>query len=82
MENFSIITTLVTAFGWLSFSAIRRKVPQDACSVGFIMAGVAVTLIPGLPPVDRDITSQFAEIGVILLMFGVGLHFSSRTSSR
>lgn len=40
------------------------------------MAGVAVTLIPGLPPVDRGITSQFAEIGVILLMFGVGLHFS------
>ena len=34
------------------------------------------SLFPLLPNVDQGVTQQFAEIGVILLMFGVGLHFS------
>jgi CPA2 family monovalent cation:H+ antiporter-2 len=77
VENFSIITTLVTAFGLaLIFGWFAERFLKTPALVGFIMAGVAVTLIPGLPPVDRDITAQFTEIGVILLMFGVGLHFS------
>jgi monovalent cation:H+ antiporter-2, CPA2 family len=44
--------------------------------VGYLLAGVMVG--PGTPGlvIDQGLTNQLAEIGVILLMFGVGLHFS------
>jgi CPA2 family monovalent cation:H+ antiporter-2 len=43
--------------------------------VGYLLAGVAVgSQTPGVVA-DQATTAQFAEIGVILLMFGVGLHF-------
>ena len=44
--------------------------------VGYLLAGVAVgPFTPGFVA-DRELAAQLAEIGVILLMFGVGLHFS------
>lgn len=43
--------------------------------VGYLLAGILVgPFTPGYVA-DNDIATQFAEIGVILLMFGVGLHF-------
>jgi CPA2 family monovalent cation:H+ antiporter-2 len=43
--------------------------------VGYLLAGILVgPFTPGYVA-DKDIATQFAEIGVILLMFGVGLHF-------
>jgi CPA2 family monovalent cation:H+ antiporter-2 len=59
----------------LGFVATRLRLPP---LVGYLLAGVAVgPFTPGFVA-DSDIASQFAEIGVILLMFGVGLHFSVR----
>ncbi len=44
--------------------------------VGYLLAGVMVgPFTPGFVA-DQGLASQLAEIGVILLMFGVGLHFS------
>lgn len=44
--------------------------------VGYLLAGVAVgPFTPGFVA-DTNVASQLAEIGVILLMFGVGIHFS------
>jgi CPA2 family monovalent cation:H+ antiporter-2 len=44
--------------------------------VGYLLAGVAVgPFTPGFVA-DTSVASQLAEIGVILLMFGVGIHFS------
>jgi CPA2 family monovalent cation:H+ antiporter-2 len=44
--------------------------------VGYLLAGVAVgPFTPGLVA-DQAIAQELAELGVILLMFGVGLHFS------
>jgi monovalent cation:H+ antiporter-2, CPA2 family len=44
--------------------------------VGYLLAGVAVgPFTPGFVA-DQNLTLQLAEIGVVLLMFGVGLHFS------
>lgn len=44
--------------------------------VGYLLAGVAVgPFTPGFVA-DADLAPQLAEIGVILLMFGVGIHFS------
>jgi CPA2 family monovalent cation:H+ antiporter-2 len=46
--------------------------------VGYLLAGVAVgPFTPGFIA-DRELAPQLAEIGVILLMFGVGIHFSLR----
>jgi CPA2 family monovalent cation:H+ antiporter-2 len=43
--------------------------------VGYLLAGVAVgPFTPGFVA-SREIAEQFAEVGVILLMFGVGIHF-------
>lgn len=44
--------------------------------VGYLLAGVAVgPFTPGFVA-DQELANQLAEIGVILLMFAVGLHFS------
>src|SRR5260221_6661302 len=46
--------------------------------VGYLLAGVLVgPFTPGFVA-DQGLASELAEIGVILLMFGVGLHFSVR----
>ena len=71
-----LITTLAAGFGLallLGFVAVRLGLPA---LVGYLMAGVAIG--PGTPGfvADIQIASQLAEIGVMLLMFGVGLHFS------
>jgi CPA2 family monovalent cation:H+ antiporter-2 len=45
--------------------------------VGYLLAGVTIgSFAPGFVA-DSTITGQLAEIGVMLLMFGVGLHFSA-----
>ena len=76
-DHFSIITTLVTGFGLaLVFGWMAERFLKTPALVGFIIAGVAVSAFPWLPNVDPAVTEQFAEIGVMLLMFGVGLHFS------
>src|SRR5215212_12137638 len=55
------------------FIASRLRLPTI---VGYLLAGIAVgPFTPGFVA-DQDIARQLAEIGVILLMFGVGLHFS------
>src|SRR5688572_23166029 len=62
----------VLAFG-LGFVAERLRLPP---LVGYLVAGILVgPYTPGFVG-DTRLASQLAEIGVILLMFGVGLHFS------
>ena len=46
--------------------------------VGYLLAGVAIgPFTPGIVA-DAELAQELAEIGVVLLMFGVGLHFSLR----
>ena len=57
----------------LGLLAVRLRLPPI---LGYLLAGVAVgPFTPGFVA-DAGLASQLAEIGVILLMFGVGLHFS------
>ncbi|MFZ2309882.1 MAG: cation:proton antiporter [Rhodoferax sp.] len=76
-HNISLITTLVAAFGAalvLGFLAERIRVPA---LVGYLLAGILIgPATPGFVA-DVQIASQLSEIGIMLLMFGVGLHFSS-----
>jgi CPA2 family monovalent cation:H+ antiporter-2 len=57
----------------LGLVAHRLRLPLIA---GYLMAGVIIgPFTPGFVA-DQDLATELAEIGVILLMFGVGLHFS------
>jgi len=71
-----LITTIVAGLGLaFVFGAIaqRLRVPP---LVGYLLAGVVVgPFTPGYVA-DQALAPELAEIGVILLMFGVGLHFS------
>src|SRR5690606_1030992 len=61
---------LATIFGYI---ADRLRLPT---LVGYLVAGVCVgPFTPGFVA-DPALAGQLAELGVILLMFGVGLHFS------
>jgi CPA2 family monovalent cation:H+ antiporter-2 len=75
-HNISLITTIAAGFGValiFGFIAERLKIPA---LVGYLVAGILIgPTTPGFVA-DVQIASQLSEIGVMLLMFGVGLHFS------
>lgn len=75
-HNITLITTISVALGLalvLGFAAVRLRLPA---LVGYLIAGVMIgPATPGFVA-DVELSRQLAEIGVILLMFGVGLHFS------
>ncbi|PIM53010.1 Kef family K(+) transporter [Roseateles chitinivorans] len=75
-HNVSLISTLAAGFGLaliLGFVAERLRLPA---LVGYLLAGIAIgPATPGFVA-DVGIAAQLSEIGVMLLMFGVGLHFS------
>lgn len=72
----SLVTTIAVALGaalLLGFLALRLRLPAI---VGYLLAGVLIgPATPGFVA-DVDLARQLSEIGVMLLMFGVGLHFS------
>ena len=70
------VTAIGLALAFLAgFAANRLGLPLI---VGYLVAGIAIgPFTPGFVG-DPQLASQLAEIGVILLMFGVGMHFSVR----
>jgi CPA2 family monovalent cation:H+ antiporter-2 len=71
-----LITTIVVALvlAWLLAACAQRlRLPL---LFGYLLAGIIIgPFTPGFVA-DQNLANQLAEIGVILLMFGVGLHFS------
>ena len=75
-HNITLITTIAAALGFgliFGMLAVRFKLPA---LVGYLAAGIVIG--PATPGFVADVAlaGQLAEIGVMLLMFGVGLHFS------
>ncbi|MBA3890813.1 MAG: cation:proton antiporter, partial [Gemmatimonadaceae bacterium] len=74
----ALIATVAAGLGvafLLGLVAARIGLPPI---VGYLLAGIVVgPFTPGIVA-DTEIASQLAELGIILLMFGVGLHFSLR----
>jgi CPA2 family monovalent cation:H+ antiporter-2 len=72
----ALVATVAAGLGLafvFGFLAAKLRLPP---LVGYLLAGVAIgPFTPGFVG-DTRLASQLAEIGVILLMFGVGLHFS------
>jgi len=74
----ALIATVAASFGiafLFGLAAARVKLPPI---VGYLLAGMAVGTIAPPDLIDGSMVAQAAELGVILLMFGVGLHFSFR----
>lgn len=75
-NSLPLISTLTMALVLallLGFIAIRFKFPTI---LGYLLAGILIgPFTPGFVA-NSQIASELAEIGVMLLMFGVGLHFS------
>ena len=75
MHDFPLIMTLSVAFtaAW-ALGLLTQKL-RFSPIVGYLLAGVLIgSHTPGFVA-DIDLAHQLAEVGVILLMFGVGLHF-------
>ena len=75
-HHIPLISTLAAGFGvalLLGFIAERLRMPA---LVGYLLAGIIIgPATPGFVA-DVGLAAQLSEIGVMLLMFGVGLHFS------
>ena len=75
-HDVSLIATIAVGFGLalvMGFAATLVRMPP---LVGYLVAGVMIgPATPGFVA-DVGLAGQLAEIGVMLLMFGVGLHFS------
>jgi CPA2 family monovalent cation:H+ antiporter-2 len=75
-HDIPLITTIAAALGFgliFGFVATRLKLPA---LVGYLAAGILIgPATPGFAA-DTVLAGQLAEIGVMLMMFGVGLHFS------
>jgi CPA2 family monovalent cation:H+ antiporter-2 len=72
----NLISTVAAGFGLalvLGFVAARLKLPPLA---GYLLAGILIGPNTRGFVGDVALAGQLAEIGVMLLMFGVGLHFS------
>jgi CPA2 family monovalent cation:H+ antiporter-2 len=71
-----LIATIVAGLGLaLVFGTIAQRLRLPPL-VGYLLAGVAVgPFTPGFVA-NQALATELAELGIILLMFGVGLHFS------
>lgn len=75
-HSLPLLFTLALAFVLaLIFGCIAEKLKCPAL-VGFLCAGILCSSHTPGPTADMEIAMQLSEVGVILLMFGVGLHFS------
>src|SRR5262249_7401930 len=75
MHDLDLILTLTAGLATaLAFGYLTNRLGLSPI-VGYLLAGIAVG--PNTPGfvANRELADQLAEIGVILLMFGVGLHF-------
>ncbi len=76
LHETSLIALLAIGFVLALLFGLLANMLRVSPLVGYLLAGIAVgPFTPGFVG-DSGLASQLAEIGVILLMFGVGLHFS------
>ncbi len=75
-HDIGLITTLASGFGLALVFGLAASWARLPPIIGYLLAGVMIgPATPGFVG-DLGLAAQLAEIGVMLLMFGVGLHFS------
>ncbi len=75
-HDVELIILLAVGFGLalvFGYGAARLRLPP---LIGYLIAGIIIS--PNTPGIEADIhlANQLAELGVMFLMFGVGMHFS------
>ncbi|MDE3788324.1 Kef family K(+) transporter [Sinorhizobium meliloti] len=76
MPHTPLIATLVAGLGLAFILGTLANRLRLSPLVGYLLAGVLIgPFTPGFVA-DQALARQLAELGVILLMFGIGLHFS------
>lgn len=75
-DGMTLISTLAAAFGLALVLGLLAQWAKLPALVGYLLAGVLIgPHTPGFVG-DVHLAQQLSEVGVMLLMFGVGLHFS------
>src|SRR5262245_66681518 len=82
LHDTPLIATIVAGLGLaFVFGALAQRFRLPPL-VGYLLAGVAAgPFTPGFVA-DQSLATELAELGIILLMFGVGLHFSLNVSDK
>ncbi len=82
IESTPLFTTLVMAFGYAYILGMIAHKLNFSPIVGYLLAGVIISpTTPGYSG-DLKLAHELSEIGIILLMFSVGLHFSMKDLSK
>jgi CPA2 family monovalent cation:H+ antiporter-2 len=78
VEEFSLLTSIAVALGLALTGGVLARLAGASPIVGYLAAGAVIS--PFTPGYDADLHAleELAELGVIFLMFGVGLHFNVR----
>ncbi|KRG69976.1 YbaL family putative K(+) efflux transporter [Pseudoxanthomonas dokdonensis] len=75
-HNTDLISLIAVGLGIAFLLGLLAQKLRLSPLVGYLLAGIVVgPYTPGFSA-DQDLANQLSEIGVMLLMFGVGLHFS------
>ena len=78
MDGLHLLTNIGVALGFALAGGLLARLVRVPPIVGYLLAGVAIgPFTPGFVG-DSKTIHQLAELGVVFLMFGVGLHFSLR----
>ncbi|WP_374421613.1 cation:proton antiporter [Chromobacterium sp.] len=78
VHNVSLISTIAAGLGLSLILGLLCERVRIPALVGYLLAGIVIgPATPGFVA-DMQIAAQLSEIGVMLLMFGVGLHFSMK----
>ena len=76
MSHLPLIVNIAVALALSLVGGLAARRVGLPTIVGYMLAGVAISPISPVWVGDTDAIAQLAELGVILLMFGIGLHFS------
>ena len=78
MHHVPLLVNIALALGYALLGGLAARRLGLPTIVGYLVAGVALgPFTPGFTG-DMEAIQQLAELGIILLMFGIGLHFSLR----
>jgi CPA2 family monovalent cation:H+ antiporter-2 len=78
MDGLHLLTNIGVALAFALAGGLLARLARVPAIVGYLLAGVAIgPFTPGFVG-DHDTIHELAELGVVFLMFGVGLHFSLR----
>ncbi len=76
MEHVSLLNTIAAALAVAFLGGLAARLARLPAIVGYMFAGIAISPFTTWYGADVGTIRELAELGVIFLMFGVGLHFN------